>query len=149
MIRGQVERPTAIAESAVGDGGACAYATEATTVAGERDGLIPLMVAMGAVWLGSWQLRHHALVSRHSLEEIGNAIEGSARRVNLRSRSVAGGYELSLPEGGLTLMLRPLPGRLTLITMRPAPSHRKAELFAQLFAKQYRRVLPTIVIRAS
>ncbi|HSA55521.1 MAG TPA: hypothetical protein VLE53_07440 [Gemmatimonadaceae bacterium] len=106
-----------------------------------------LLVAMVALLLGSWWLRHHALVSGHDMEELRRTVEGSARRVNLRPQPVPRGYLLALPAGGLQVTFRAIGRRLFLVTMRAVPPHRKAELFVRLFGKQYRGVLPTVVIR--
>lgn len=121
-------------------------AVVATTVqGGARTGA--LVVAMVALLLGSWWLRHHSLVSGPDVEELRRTVEDSARRVNLMPQPVSHGYLLALPAGGLQVTLRPIGRRLFLVTMRAVPSHRKAELFVRLFGKQYRGVLPTVVIR--
>lgn len=119
----------------------------AGTLARDEASTGPLIVAMSAVLFASWALRRYALVSGHDPAELATTVEDSARRVNLGWQVVPGGYMLLLPSGGMRVTFHPLSERLTVVAMRAEPPHRKAQLFAQLFAKQYRGVLPRIVVR--
>lgn len=107
-----------------------------------------LVVVMAALVLGTWRLRRQMLVSGHDVEEVGRLFEDCARRVNLTSERLPDGYRFALPGGGeVRVAIRAIGPRLMLVAIRAVPPHRKAELFGRLFGKQYRSVLPTIVLR--
>ena len=59
------------------------------------------------------------------------------------------GFTMMVPGGGgLHIGVRELAsGRLTVLTLRARPAHKKSDLFRKLLVKQYRGVLPTIRIR--
>jgi len=124
-----------------------AVVAAAATLIRDDEGLAALLTAMAALVLVAWSLRRHVLISGNDLAELGRTIEGSARRVNLSPCATPGGVVLPLPVGELRVTIRPIGPRLTLLSSRAVPPHRKAELFVRLLAKQYRGVLPTLVIR--
>lgn len=58
------------------------------------------------------------------------------------------GFVMAVPAGGLHIGVHALPfTRVTVVSLRPRPPHRKGDLLGRLFVKQYRGVLPTLRIR--
>ena len=58
------------------------------------------------------------------------------------------GFIMKIPAGGMRISVRALPWtRISVVSLRAKPPHKKGDLLRRLFAKQYRGVLPTPRIR--
>jgi hypothetical protein len=58
------------------------------------------------------------------------------------------GFIMKIPAGGMRITVHMLPWtRVSVVSLRARPPHRKADLLRRLFAKQYRGVFPTPRIR--
>jgi hypothetical protein len=80
--------------------------------------------------------------------EVVSVMEVCFGRVCAQYERVGEGFRMTVPGGGLHIQLHTLPlGRVTVVSFRARPPHRKGELFRRLFVKQYRGALPTIRIR--
>ena len=104
-------------------------------------------VLLAVLSAGSWLMRGHALVFGETLEGTAETAADCARRLCLVGERTADGYRFVLPGGALHLRLRRVAAGTTWISQDASPSHRKAELFAQLLAKRYRGAFPVIRIR--
>lgn len=75
-------------------------------------------------------------------------IEVCFGRVCAQYRRSDSGFVMTVPGGDFHVRLHAVPLRkLTVLSFREDPAHRKGHLFRQLLLKQYRGVLPTIRIR--
>jgi hypothetical protein len=75
-------------------------------------------------------------------------MEECFKRVCARYERSDAGFVMSVPGGGLHIRLHDLsPARVTALSFRARPAHRKGDLFLRLLRKQYHSVLPTIRIR--
>ena len=75
-------------------------------------------------------------------------MEECFKRVCARYERSNTGFLMTVPGGGLHIRLHDLsPARVTALSFRARPAHRKGDLFLRLLRKQYQGVLPTIRIR--
>lgn len=69
-------------------------------------------------------------------------------RVCAQYEHVDAGFVMTVPGGSLDVGLYALPSsRVTVLSFRARPAHRKSDLFRRLLVKQYQGPLPTIRIR--
>ena len=74
-------------------------------------------------------------------------IEVCFGRVCAQFRRTESGFAMTVPGGDLHVGVHAPLGKLTLLSFRQKPPHRKGQLFRQLLRKQYRGALPTVRIR--
>lgn len=109
---------------------------------------IELPVLLGAaVLLGAgWLARSHWLVVGADVPTVTATVEECAARLCAAAGRAGRRCTVTVPSGEVSMRLTAATPRATLVSFGRMPVHRKAELFRKLFAKQYRRVLPTIRI---
>jgi hypothetical protein len=75
-------------------------------------------------------------------------IEVCFGRVCAQYRASGSGFVMTVPGGDLHVRLHAVPSsRMTVLSLRARPSHRKSDLFRRLLIKQYRGMFPVIRIR--
>jgi hypothetical protein len=77
-----------------------------------------------------------------------STIEVCFGRVCAQFERTHSGFMMTVPGGGMHVRMHTfLAPRVTMVSFRTRPAHRKGQLFQRLLLKQYRGVLPTIRIR--
>lgn len=95
--------------------------------------------ALAAPWWFVFGGRRAALIG---------TIEVCFGRVCAQYEPTDGGFMMKVPGGALQVRLHSFVSqRLTMLSFRARPAHKKGELFQKLLLKQYGGVLPTIRIR--
>jgi len=121
------------------------YVLLAAGVTALRGGRFSLgvLAASVAVLLTGWFLRSRWWVIGAEPDVVTTTIEECASRLCAPSERGTGECRVMVPGGVVHLRIVPA-GRSTLIVFVADATHRKAQLFRRLLAKQYRAVTPTI-----
>jgi len=115
-----------------------------------REGAVPprllitgaVALAVGALMAPSW------FVLGGPRSDVVAMIEVCFGRVCAQYARAGTGFVMTVPGGGLHVRIHTLPTkRMTVLSLRARPAHKKSDLFRRLLVKQYRGVLPTMRIR--
>jgi hypothetical protein len=127
-----------------------AYAAVAWALLAWRGGDVPLRVAAAAAiaLVLSAMMTPWWFVFGGSRSGALAIVQGCFPRVCANYEGTDTGFVMQVPGGQLRIDLRALPvTRITLLSFRASPRHRKGDLLRGLVRKQYPAVLPTIRIR--
>ncbi len=113
-----------------------------TAVRGERFSL-GVLVATVLVLLAGWVVQSRWWVVGAPASVVVATVDECASRICAPATHAADEATIGVPGGAVRLRIAPAGGS-TMIVFVASSTHRKADLFRKLLAKQYRSVLPTI-----
>jgi hypothetical protein len=108
----------------------------------------PLMALAGAAVVSTAALAPWWFVLGGPRAAVVSTLEVCLGRVCAVYERTEAGFQMKVPTGDMLISVRALPWtRVTVISLRSRPRHRKSDLLRRLFAKQYRGAFPTPRIR--